>query len=166
MPTKLEQAQAKRVKRVRSQSPRRAVSKTEVERRAKNPDLVKEQREIERRTNKRMAERYQKDAARAMRKDAEIRKAAKAAATAASKRALSGLGRAVPLVGAVAAGAKAVKDVVEPRAAKAKAERKSYNKRASTSQAKAARGVRTATSGQRMRRLQEKSNTVKTKKRS
>jgi hypothetical protein len=165
MPTKLEQAQAKRVKRVRSQSPRRAVSKAEVERRQKNPNLRDEQIGIERRTNKRMAERYQKDAARAMRKDAEIKKAAKAAGAAASKRALSGAGRAAPLVGAVAAGAKAVKDVVEPRADKAKAERESYNKRASTSQAKAARGVRAATSGQRMKTLKEKSNTVKTKKR-
>ena len=165
MPTKLKQLQAKRVKRVRSQSPPSAVSKAEVERRRKNPNLRDEQIEIERRTLKRMAERYQKDAARAMRKDAEIKKTAKAAGAAASKRALSGAGRAAPLVGAVAAGAKAVKDVVEPRAAKAKAERESYNKRASTSQAKAARNVRAATSGQRMKTLKKRSNTVKTKKR-
>ena len=169
MPTKLEQAQKKRTATIRKRGPR-VNTKTENKTRASYSGGTKARREkldeIERSANKKSAQRYQKDAARAMRKDAEIRKAAKAAATAASKRALSGLGRAVPLVGAVAAGAKAVKDVVEPRAAKAKAERESYNKRASTSQAKAARGVRTATSGQRIKRLQEKSNTVKTKKRS
>ena len=44
--------------------------------------------------------------------------------------------------------------VVKPAAEKARAERESYNKRASTDQDTAARGVREAMSGDRMRRLQ------------
>ena len=168
MPTKLEQAQKKRTSTIRKRGPRvnaKTENKTRESYSGGSEARRKKLDEIERSANKKSAQRYQKEAKRAMEKDAKINKMAKAAATAASKRALSGAGRAAPLVGAVAAGAKAVKDVVEPRAEKAKAERKSYNQRASTSQAKAARGVRSATSGQRMKHLQEKSNKVKTKRR-
>jgi len=168
MPTKLEQAQKKRTSTIRKRGPRvnaKTENKTRESYSGGSEARRKKLDEIERSANKKSAQRYQKEAKRAMEKDDKIKKMAKAAGAAASKRAASGASRLIPYTGAVAAGANAVSDVVEPRAAKAKAERQSYNQRASTSQAKAARGVRNATSGQRMKRLQEKSNNVKTKRR-
>ena len=150
--------QKKMVKRTRSQSPPSAVSKAEVERRRKNPNLRDEQIEIGRRTNKRLAERRQKELARAGAKDLAAQRAGREASEEAVKRvgrgALKGLGRLSGVLGATELGAEAVKSVVEPRAEAAKAARKSYNERASTDMDTAARGVREAMSGDRMRRLQ------------
>jgi hypothetical protein len=134
------------------------VSKAEVERRQKNPNLRDEQIGIERRTNKRIAERRQKDLARAGAKDLAAQRAGREASEEAVKRvgkaAARGLGRLSGVVGATELGAEAVKSMVEPRAEAAKAARRSYNERASTDMDTAARGVREAMSGDRMRRLQ------------
>lgn len=150
--------QRKMVKRTRSQSPPSAVSKAEVERRRKNPNLRDEQIGIEQRTNKRMARRMQRELANAGRKDLAAQRAGRKAGEEAGKRmtrgALRAAGRAVPLAAAVMEGAQMVEDYIEPRAEAAKAARQSYNERASTDRDTAARGVREAMSGDRMRRLQ------------
>ena len=150
--------QKKMVKRTRSQSPPSAVSKAEVERRRKNPNLRDEQIEIERSTNTNLARRRQRELAKAGVKDLAAQRAGRKAGEEAMKRigrgALKGLGRLSGVLGATELGAEAVKSVVEPRAEAAKAARRSYNERASTDMDTAARGVREAMSGDRMRRLQ------------
>ena len=150
--------QRKMVKRTRSQTPPSAVSKAEVERRRKNPNLRDEQIEIERRTNTNSARRRQRELANAGRKDLAAQRAGRKAGEEAGKRmtrgALRAAGRAVPLAAAVMEGAQRGEDYVGPRAEAAKAARKSYNERASTDRDTAARGVREAMSGDRMRRLQ------------
>ena len=154
MPSKLEQAQAKRVKQIRGRSPGRAFSAAESRRRAADPGMRDRQEEIGRSANKAQAERYQKTASRAMKKDMEIAKKARDAANAAGKRAMKGAAKGIPVVGAALTGADMIESVVEPRAEAAKAARRSYNERASTDMDTAARGVREAMSGDRMRRLQ------------
>ena len=150
--------QQKMMKRTRSQTPPSAVSKAEVERRRKNPNLRDEQVDIERRTNTNIARRRQRELAKAGVKDLAAQRAGRKAGEEAMKRvgrgALRAAGRAVPLAAAVMEGAGMVEDYIEPRAEAAKAARKSYNERASTDMDTAARGVREAMSGDRMRRLQ------------
>lgn len=152
--------QKKMMKRTRSQTPPSAVSKAEVERRRKNPNLRDEQIDIERRTNTNIARRRQRELANAARKDLAAQRAGRKAGEEAMKRigrgALRTLGRTVaPVLAATYEGSEALRDyVVKPAAEKARAERESYNKRASTDQDTAARGVREAMSGDRMRRLQ------------
>ena len=150
--------QRKMMKRTRSQTPPSAVSKAEVERRQKNPNLRDEQIDIERRTNTNIARRRQRELAKAGVKDLAAQRAGRKAGEEAMKRvgrgALRAAGRAVPLAAAVMEGAGMVEDYIEPRAEAAKAARKSYNERASTDMDTAARGVREAMSGDRMRRLQ------------
>ena len=150
--------QRKMMKRTRSQTPPSAVSKAEVERRRKNPNLRDEQVDIERRTNTNIARRRQRELANAARKDLAAQRAGRKAGEEAMKRmgrgVLRAAGRAVPLAAAVMEGAGMVEDYIEPRAEAAKAARRSYNERASTDMDTAARGVREAMSGDRMRRLQ------------
>jgi hypothetical protein len=150
--------QQKMMKRTRSQTPPSAVSKAEVERRQKNPNLRDEQIDIERRTNKRAAERRQKDLARAGAKDLAAQRAGRKAGEAAGKRmtqaATKALTRGVPALGAALTGAEMLEDYVGSRAEADRAARRSYNERASTDMDTAARGVREAMSGDRMRRLQ------------
>jgi hypothetical protein len=134
------------------------VSKAEVERRRKNPNLRDEQIEIERSTNKRLAERRQKELARAGAKDLAAKRAGREAGEAAGKRmtqaATKALTRGVPALGAALTGAEMLEDYVGSRAEADRAARRSYNERASTDRDTAARGVREAMSGDRMRRLQ------------
>lgn len=150
--------QKKMIKRTRSQSPPSAVSKAEVERRRKNPNLRNEQIGIEQRANKKIAERRQKDLARAGAKDLAAQRAGRKAGEAAGKRmtqaATRALTRGVPALGAALTGAEMLEDYVGSRAEADRAARKSYNERASTDRDTAARGVREAMSGDRMRRLQ------------
>ena len=151
--------QRKMMKRTRSQSPPSAVSQAEVERRRRNPNLRDEQVKIERRTNTNTARRRQRELANAARKDLAAQRAGRKAGEEATKRigrgALRAAGRAVPFAAAVMEGSEALREyVVKPAAEKARAERESYNERASTDQDTAARGVREAMSGDRMRRLQ------------
>ena len=149
--------QRKMMKRTRSQTPPSAVSKAEVERRRKNPSLRDEQIDIEHRTNTNIARRRQRELAKAGVKDLAAQRAGRKAGEEAMKRvgrgALRAAGRAVPLAAAVMEGAGMVEDYIEPRAEAAKAARRSYNERASTDMDTAARGVREAMSGDRMRRL-------------
>ena len=149
--------QKKMVKRTRSQSPPSAVSKAEVERRRKNPNLRDEQIEIERSTNKRIAERRQKELARAGARDLAAqragRKAGEEAVQRLGKAAARGLGRLSGVVGATELGAEAVKSVVEPRAEAAKADRESYNERASTNKTTARRSARQSLDNTRLDRL-------------
>lgn len=147
-------AQQKMMKRTRSQTPPSAVSRAEVERRRKNPNLRDEQVGIEQRTNKRIAERRQKELAKAGEKDLAIKRMGRKAGEAAGRRAMQGLAKGIPVVGSALAGAEMIEAVVDPMAERAKAERRSYNERASTDRDTAARGVREAMSGDRMRRLQ------------
>lgn len=151
---KASKVQQKMVKRTRSQSPPSAVSRAEVERRRKNPNLRDEQIEIERRTNKRIAERRQKELAKAAEKDLAAKRIGRKVGEAAGRRAMQGLAKGIPVVGSALTGAEMIEAVVAPMAEKAKAERRSYNERASTDRDTAARGVREAMSGDRMRRLQ------------
>lgn len=150
--------QQKMMKRTRSQTPPSAVSKAEVERRRKNPNLRDEQIDIERRTNTNIARRRQRDLANAGRKDLAAQRAGRKAGEEAMKRvgrgALRVAGRAVPLAGAVMEGAQMLEDYIKPQAEAARAARKSYNERTGTSIESARRGVREAMSGDRMRRLQ------------
>lgn len=155
MPSRLEQAQARRMKQIRGRSPGRAVSAAESRRRAADPERREGQKKTEIRANKAQAERYQKAASRAMKKDMGIGKMAREAAEAAGKRATKGLlGPLAGIATATELGANAVEAVVDPMAEMAKAERRGYNQRASTDQDTAARGVREAMSGNRMQRLQ------------
>lgn len=156
---KASKVQQKMVKRTRSQSPPSAVSRAEVERRRKNPNLRDEQIEIERRTNKRIAERRQKELARAGAKDLAAQRAGRKAGEAASSRVMGALARgAARSLGAIPAatltGAQMVEDYIKPRAEAARAARRSYNERTGTSIESARRGVEQAMSGDRMRRLQ------------
>jgi hypothetical protein len=90
-----------------------------------------------------------------MKKDMDIAKTARTAANAAGKRAMKGLlGPLAGIATVTELGADAVESIVDPMAEMAKAERRSYNQRASTDMDTAARGVREAMSGDRMRRLQ------------
>ena len=150
--------QQKMMKRTRSQTPPSAVSKAEVERRRKNPNLRDEQIGIEKRTNKRIAERRQKELAKAGEKDLAVKRMGRKAGEEAGKRlargALRVAGRAVPLAGAVMEGAQMLEDYIKPQAEAARAARKSYNERTGTSVESARRGVEQAMSGDRMRRLQ------------
>ena len=155
MPSRLEQAQARRLKQIRGRSPGRAYSAAESRRRAADPSRRDRQEEIGRSANKKQAERYQKTASRAMKKDMDIAKTARTAANAAGKRAMKGLlGPLAGIATVTELGADAVESIVDPMAEMAKAERRSYNQRASTDMDTAARGVREAMSGDRMRRLQ------------
>ena len=150
--------QKKMVNRMRSQSPPSAVSKAEAKRRQKNPNLRDEQIGIEQRANKKIAERRQKDLARAGAKDLAAQRAGRKAGEAAGKRmtqaATRALTRGVPALGAALTGAEMLEDYVGSRAEADRAARRSYNERASTDMDTAARGVREAMSGDRMRRLQ------------
>ena len=150
--------QKKMVNRMRSQSPPSAVSKAEVKRRRKNPNLRNEQIGIEQRANKKTAERRQKELARAGAKDLAAQRAGRKAGEEAGKRmtqaATRALTRGVPALGAALTGAGMLGDYVGSRADAAKAARQSYNERASTDRDTAARGVREAMSGDRMRHLQ------------
>lgn len=150
--------QKKMMKRTRSQTPPSAVSKAEVERRRKNPNLRDEQIDIGRQTRKRIAERRQKDLARAGARDLAAQRAGRKAGEAAGKRmtqaATKALTRGVPALGAALTGAEMLEDYVGSRAEADRAARRSYNERASTDRDTAARGVREAMSGDRMRRLQ------------
>ena len=151
---KASKVQQKMVKRTRSQSPPSAVSRAEVERRRKNPNLRDEQIEIERRTNKRIAERRQKELAKAAEKDLAAKRIGRKVGEAAGRRAMQGLAKGIPVVGSALTGAEMIEAVVAPMAEKAKAERRSYNERTGTSIESARRGVEQAMSGDRMRRLQ------------
>lgn len=150
--------QKKMMKRTRSQTPPSAVSKAEVERRRKNPNLRDEQVDIERRTNTNIARRRQRELANAARKDLAAQRAGRKAGEAAGKRmaqaATRALTRGVPALGAALTGAEMLEDYVGSRAEADRAARRSYNERASTDMDTAARGVREAMSGDRMRRLQ------------
>ena len=150
--------QRKMMKRTRSQTPPSAVSKAEVERRQKNPNLRDEQIDIERRTNTNIARRRQRELAKAGVKDLAAQRAGRKAGEEAMKRvgrgALRAAGRAVPLAAAVMEGAGMVEDYIEPRAEADRAARRSYNERTGTTVESARRGVREAMSGDRMRRLQ------------
>ena len=143
-------AQQKMMKRTRSQTPPSAVSRAEVERRRKNPNQVG----IEQRTNKRIAERRQKELAKAGEKDLAIKRMGRKAGEAAGRRAMQGLAKGIPVVGSALTGAEMIEAVVDPMAERAKAERRSYNERMGTSTEAARRGVEAAMSGDRMRRLQ------------
>ena len=147
-------AQQKMMKRTRSQTPPSAVSRAEVERRRKNPNLRDEQVGIEQRTNKRIAERRQKELAKAGEKDLAIKRMGRKAGEAAGRRAMQGLAKGIPVVGSALTGAEMIEAVVDPMAERAKAERRSYNERMGTSTEAARRGVEAAMSGDRMRRLQ------------
>ena len=142
------------MKRTRSQTPPSAVSRAEVERRRKNPNLRDEQVGIEQRTNKRIAERRQKELAKAGEKDLAIKRMGRKAGEAAGRRAMQGLAKGIPVVGSALTGAEMIEAVVDPMAERAKAERRSYNERTGTSIESARRGVEQAMSGDRMRRLQ------------
>jgi hypothetical protein len=157
--------QKKMVKRTRSQSPPSAVSKAEVERRRKNPNLRDEQIDIGRRTNKRIAERRQKDLARAGARDLAAQRAGRKAGEAASNRvmraAAKGVARGLGAVPAAAlTGAELLEDyVVKPAAEKAKAERGSYNERAGTNRTTSRRSTRQAMDNTRLDRLRARDMT-------
>ena len=152
--------QKKMVKRTRSQSPPSAVSKAEVERRRKNPNLRDEQIEIERRTNKRIAERRQKELAKAAEKDLAAKRIGRKAGEAVGRRAMQGLlGPAAGVAMATELGADAVEAVVDPMAERAKAERESYNERAGTNRTTSRRSTRQAMDNTRLDRLRARDMT-------
>jgi len=164
MPSKLEQAQAKRVKQVRGRSPGRVFSAAESRRRAADPGMRDRQEEIGRSANKAQAERYQKTASRAMKKDMDIAKKARTAANTASNRvmraAAKGAGRMLGAVPAAAlTGAEMVEAVVDPMAEKTKAERESYNERAGTNRTTSRRSTRQAMDNTRLDRLRARDMT-------
>lgn len=156
--------QKKMVKRTRSQTPPSAVSKAEVERRQKNPNLRDEQIEIERRTNKKIAERRQKELARAAERDLAAKRAGRKAGEAAGKRmaqaATKALTKGIPVLGSTLTGAELLEDyVVKPAAEKAKAERGSYNERAGTNRTTSRRSTRQAMDNTRLDRLRARDMT-------
>lgn len=160
MPSKLEQAQAKRVKQIRGRSPGRAVSATESRRRAADPERREGQKKTEVRANKAQAERYQKAASRAMQRDMGISKMAREAAEAAGRRATRGLlGPAAGVAMATELGADAVEAIVDPMAERAKAERGSYNERAGTNRTTSRRSTRQAMDNTRLDRLRARDMT-------